>query len=73
MDHGENGPDVDPALDRMLSELLAQAAQEPVSARLRELAGQLEVALEQARRRRRSRESAGPLQGGDHAGTSPAG
>lgn len=52
MANNEQGPFVDPELDRALSELLAQTAKEPISPRLRELAQQLETALRDARNRR---------------------
>ncbi|MEF9604876.1 hypothetical protein O4J55_22145 [Paracoccus sp. PXZ] len=51
MANGESGPIVDPALDKALSELLAQTEKEAVSPRLRELARRLEAALEDARHR----------------------
>ncbi|WP_294923386.1 hypothetical protein [uncultured Paracoccus sp.] len=48
----DNGPAVDPELDKALTALLEQAENEPVSPRLRELAKRLEAALEDARQRR---------------------
>ncbi len=52
MGNSKYGPVVDPELDKALSELLAQTAKEPISPRLRELAQQLEIALQDARNRR---------------------
>lgn len=51
MTQDKNRPAIDPQLDKALSELLEQAGQEPLSPRLRELAGQLQAALEQARQK----------------------
>lgn len=46
------GPTVDSRLDKALSDLLEQTRHEPVSDRLRDLARQLEAALQQARQQR---------------------
>lgn len=54
MANDENGPAIDPELDKVLSELLVQTEKEVISPRLRDLARQLEVALERARHRRHS-------------------
>ncbi|WCR18746.1 hypothetical protein [Paracoccus alcaliphilus] len=45
-------PVLDPKLGAALSELLAQVDAEPISPRLRELARQLEAALEDSRKSR---------------------
>lgn len=52
MANSESGPIVDPEIDKVLAELLAQTEKEPIPPRLRELAKHLEAALEDARLRR---------------------
>lgn len=47
----EAGAALDPELDKALSELLQQAEKEAISPRLRDLAQQLELALQRARNR----------------------
>lgn len=49
MTDDKNRPAIDPQLDKALSELLEQAGQEPISPRLRDLAGQLQAALDHVR------------------------
>lgn len=51
MTQDKDRPVIDPQLDKALSALLEQAGQEPLSPRLRELAGQLQAALHQARQK----------------------
>ena len=51
MTDDKNRPAIDPQLDKALSALLEQAGQEPLSPRLRELAGKLQAALDQARKK----------------------
>ena len=46
------GAPLDPELDKALSDLLVQTEKETISPRLRELAQQLEQALQRARNRR---------------------
>ncbi|WP_167620190.1 hypothetical protein [Paracoccus ravus] len=49
MQENDEGPPLGPELEKAVSELLEQVRSEPISPRLRELAGRLAQALEKPR------------------------
>ena len=55
MPSSDSGLVIDPDVDAALAELLIQTQKEPISPRLRELAKQLESALEDARVRQQNK------------------